>query len=121
MDVRTRIAIAALAGAAGMTLAGCASDPYYNGYYDNSVGYGPGYGYGYDYPYYSGPVVGGVVTSDRYYYRDGDRRHWRSRDRDDRRIESMPTPSDLSNPIDAQNFENRERLLRGQQPSGAGG
>jgi hypothetical protein len=75
------------AAAAGTALlAGCATDPYYNGYGYNDPAYGyPGYRYGNPgYGYYVAPptVEFGLTYSDRDRYYDRDRREWH-RDRHD--------------------------------------
>ena len=80
-----------LAGAA-LALAGCATDPYYDGYYGSRYSYdtNPYYAPGYYAPgYYDGPSVGlslGFSTSRAYdgRWRDSDRR-WRDRDERDHR------------------------------------
>ena len=112
---------AAIAG--GLLAAGCATGPYY--------GDPGGYNHGYDGtgPIYYGPAFTVPTAGVGYTVIDHDNdRHWR-RDRDQRREwrdldDHLATPQpgvDYSNEYERQNLENRERLLRGQEPSGAGG
>jgi hypothetical protein len=108
-----------VAAAGALALAGCATDPWYDNYGYAPYGYG-GLAYGgyYGYDYY-GPGYGypGYYPDRRDHWRDH-RRDWR-----DRRDSTVPQGPgvDYTNEYERQNFENRERLLRGQQPSGAGG
>lgn len=103
----------------GGVLAGCATGPYYG---DPAYGYNYGYGPAYYDPLYVGPSVGFGYT---YYDSDG-RRHWRDdhrREWRDGNTDRTPIQPgiDYSNDYERQNLENRERLLRGHEPSGAGG
>jgi hypothetical protein len=83
MAISRKTVLATMAGAA--LLAGCVTDPYYDGYGYDRYGYDrPGYGYDgpayYGYPGYVAPSIGfGFTYSDR-----DDRRGWRGdhRDRD---------------------------------------